>query len=88
MKKLYRIKQNCFIGFSNYSAGQVVFLDESLASNSLTELTEPEIELMEPEKHSSGKSKADKSVTSYDNKMINSAQLKTKKQKKRKLLKT
>jgi hypothetical protein len=72
MKKLYRIKHNCFIGFSNYSAGQVVFLDESLASNSLTELIDP---------------KTDKSVTSYDNKMINSGDKKVKIKKPRKLFK-
>jgi hypothetical protein len=56
-----------------YEAGQEVMLDDSKASKSLTELIDP---------------KTDKSVTTYDNKMINSAELKTKKQKKRKTLNT
>ena len=73
MKHLYKIKQTCMIDLCLYEAGQEVMLDDSKASKSLTELIEP---------------KTDKSVTSYDNKMINSAQLKTKKQKKRKLLNT
>jgi hypothetical protein len=55
-----------------YEAGQEVMLDDSKASKSLTELIEP---------------KTDKSVTSYDNKMINSDDKKVKIKKPRKLFK-
>jgi hypothetical protein len=55
-----------------YEAGQEVMLDDSKASKSLTELIEP---------------KTDKSVTDYDNKMINSDDKKVKIKKSRKLFK-
>ena len=55
-----------------YEAGQEVMLDDSKASKSLTELIEP---------------KTDKSVTDYENKMINSDDKKVKTKKPRKLFK-
>ena len=73
MKHLYRIKQTCMIDLCLYEAGQEVMLDDSKASKSLTELIEPK--------------PVEKSLTGYDNKMINSDDKKVKTKKPRKLFK-